>query len=96
MEIIFEGERYNLEFAHHLKGAKPGARATQARLEKEGVGCVADAYAVCGKGDQYSKFIGRKLALTRLLMPLPRTMRTAVWQQYWEETNKGYLNADKP
>lgn len=35
--------------------------------------------AVCGKDDQYCKYAGRRMALTRALACVPRENRRAIW-----------------
>lgn len=92
MTITLDGSKYNLVFAHHLKTTEHGAEATQVRLEKVGTNWMIDAYALKAAGDQYSKFIGRKVALTRLMKRLPRKARKQIWTQYWTSIGKGHLN----
>jgi hypothetical protein len=91
MRITLDGSQYELIFAHHLKASE--TEATQVRLEKIGTDWVVEAYALKAAEDQYSKFIGRKVALTRLVKQLPRGARKQIWTQYWAATGKGHLNA---
>jgi hypothetical protein len=91
MTVFIDNTRYTLTFAHHITAVTDDyAEATEVRLERDGHE-LSTAYAICAKGDQYSKFAGRKVALTRLLKRLPRSARATVWQQYWKATNRPEL-----
>ena len=91
MKITIGSETFELEFEHHLKGAFSQQQACRAALKAEDgrvYWTAAEAYSLCQPGDQYNKFVGRKLALGRLLKPYPRPVRAQVWKQYWRQTNR--------
>lgn len=50
--------------------------------------------ALIGDGDKFCKRIGRKIALTRALKPLPRHIRRIFWKRYFETCND--LRKGKP
>ena len=49
-----------------------------------------DTVAACVSGDKFNKAVGRKIALAKALQEakLPRPVRTAVWQAYWNRGSK--------
>lgn len=40
--------------------------------------------AFCHPNDQFSKRVGRKMALARALAPLPRNLRQQIWDAYFK------------
>ena len=46
------------------------------------------AHALCSYDDNFSRPVGRKLALTRAIKGLPRETRKEVWAEYWKRYKK--------
>ena len=84
MTVVLNNEKLYLSFQHHLKTAVPGTQATKAMLCRKDHTPVLEAYSLCAAGDQYCKDKGRKVALTRLLKPLKKPLRSQVWQAYFD------------
>lgn len=56
--------------------------------------CFYQGIAKCNPCDQFSKKVGRRMALTRALEPLPRSLRAQIWEAYWKESSPA--NAKHP
>ena len=46
---------------------------------------VAEAFAYCSIRDNFSRKIGRKIALAKTMKYLPKTLRSEIWKKYFEE-----------
>jgi hypothetical protein len=61
----------------------------EGRCQVKGCACLPDASsyvgeAFCNPQDQFTRKIGRKLALARALALLPRTLRQQIWASYFK------------
>lgn len=45
----------------------------------------ASGIAMCSRGDNFCRAIGRKVALKRAIKNLPRPERTKIWQAYFRQ-----------
>jgi hypothetical protein len=96
MKIIIDTKEYELVFAHVSREGETKPSVTAVRLNPQYLVPTNDtymAYALCSKHDQYSRFTGRKVALTKLMEQFTRSERKQVWTQYWTAIGKGFYNA---
>jgi hypothetical protein len=92
--VNYNGQVIRFTFAHthgldfHFPNGKIVDDVTNCRLEVEfnGNSTEYNGVAACIRGDQFSKELGRKIALTRALKEacLKRGTRTAVWRAYFD------------
>jgi hypothetical protein len=49
--------------------------------------------ARASRADQFSRAVGRKLAFTRAIEPLPKDLRTMLWDAYWRQVRAPWANS---
>jgi hypothetical protein len=85
--IAVPGTTIRFSFAHSLMTPEAPVKAmTDCTLQLgEDADSVVDGYAFCAKSDNFCKETGRKVSLARALQAaeLPRDLRKAVWQAYF-------------
>lgn len=92
MLVEYDGRIYSVKFEH--KRGRVLRSCTICTIEPENRNirrsslCFSKEIAVCSKGDNFSKKIGRKIALTRALARYPREVRKVFWAEYWKHHKK--------
>lgn len=84
MKILIGETTYELVFRHD-----DGVCQALLTNPKDPAGFLI-GIALCHQQDQYNRFVGRKVALKRLLQlnRIARSHRKQVWKQYWKQTNR--------
>ena len=89
---LSNGGRVKLQFKHEvggkfLRGTRIVKASTLVEVLDEHGKEISSAEAFCSLGDNFSKAVGRKIALGRALSGWPRERRTEIWNAYWKATN---------
>uniref|UniRef100_A0A6M3IK71 Uncharacterized protein n=1 Tax=viral metagenome TaxID=1070528 RepID=A0A6M3IK71_9ZZZZ len=91
-----DGIEYGVKFGHLQLGPEqqiyspiPSGKQVRARtfvaVVRQDTMCdVGHGIANCSVGDAFCKETGRKLALTRALRDLPKPVRKAIWEAYFQ------------
>lgn len=92
----------HLRFRHLCEepaGFGPWRQGTKVAIYNDGgTGMVLSATVWCHVNDQFSRYEGRRQALTKLLKGADKDFRAQVWHAYWCKTNqaeRGYNALDK-
>lgn len=81
MRFIYKETEFRLHFRHDNGVTTAYLRTPVASND------LASAQARCSTKDKFVKETGRKIALTRMLAPLSKEFRTAVWTCYLNRKN---------
>ncbi len=79
-----DGSRILIGFEHHIEGKDRMTICRVIRKTADGyVKVVEEAAARCSDHDNFSKDVGRKLSMQRVLQGFPREFRAKAWHAYW-------------
>lgn len=89
MRIEVNGQPLHLRFLHWRLSRFTTTRGTSVALYQEGDETpIATATVKCHVHDPFSRYEGRRQALTKLLRRFGKDLRAAVWHGYWLKTNQ--------
>jgi len=72
----------------HIRDDDPRSRAqTDCYIFKDDV-IEEVGITFCSLSDNFSRAVGRKIALTRAVKNLPKDLRTKIWHEYFSKTRK--------
>jgi hypothetical protein len=79
--------KYRISFRHNRTGKRKGTLAAVAFGDGEYSG-----FSRCHPNDKWNPETGRKMALKDAMVPLARSIRTALWKAYFNRKLKGQID----
>jgi hypothetical protein len=83
---------FKVGFKHETSGTERTTEAVLWNSDKSSI--LVSSLAFCHEGDNFDRYVGRKVALTRLLGTardiglFDKEMSTKVWEEYWKLHHK--------